>query len=1229
MRAGSPSVEHRVKFARQGSDWLSLLLIALFAALISAAGYFAFQYMDRSTFNDARAFRVLDELVSQFENFQTTMTSLLEVVPEASARRSKYADTWVLPQLKLNQEETECTQSDAREPGKFVLLGRASGLPFSVARCVEVEDENDIQNTHYHRLEVRGSLRAQLPSFISQDFFDGALIGSRNAELLIDITKGGDTPGTVQIQQTRSNGVPIVDISDLLRRGALEIAGNSARKEPKDEKKDQATPQVAAPAHPVVFQDRIAGETYRIYVIAFRPSTVTQLTETGAPLDPLYVIGLKRQSWAEQLSAGLGPSSNLMITLVVLLVIVIWPLVSLRFAAPRDPIPHMQVIALATAALLLPAILTVTAVWAWNNLHLRSWADSGAEVYAQQIETVLRSELNESARLLTQYGAALHTTTRLEKKGTASFPKSNIRLPHGDRAPQADPPHCQKTSAATLDHPILLRVADEDPACALRNWSPLRTVFELDLEGKSQGHRLTAFGAIPYRRSLSLPDREYFKAIRDHEEWRPDGLWQPPLPEHGFIAQRLFSRGDAARVLVIAAPIEEHKKRVGVATGDTRAYALSAAIRVPLLRFAIVNASNGAVLFHSNDQRSLAENFLIETEDDPSLQRALTRRASAYTMNSVSREDHFSGEYLGAAHRFFYRPVAGVPWGIVVFYPVSEIATVAQQAGIAALASYMSLVFSLVALFIILFTLLPKRGDLLLLSLLWPRWEARSSYRSLACCLAVILATLVALLLWELNGTEGPRAHWWVVAAEICFALCLLVWKSASQKEVTLRTYHAWYLTCMVLLMLLVSALPAAWMTTTYQDVALRAYLRDQLTLAAGDLERRESLMARDIRRWVDDAPTPGAKNITNIDNYPAAKDLSAILASPGYRSDWKKDVPCTSWKVVAFDLQPWVSASGPRKLGYFGRTMWELSIDSNLQRVSRSRPAFGTDSNLVRPTQAGRCAWDGTSIPYWRRHYDGEVARLEVPIAAPQPPPALRRDSDIDWHYKHSAASMALALLLMLLLALTLIASTLARRLFGIRIPFAPRYVDQDATEAMPIGQLLSVELYIARIEKQEGTRFTTKDGDDIRMAECEATYLGIWSKRSQDERLLLHQLAEGKFANPENRGVIERLLHLGYLRLDPWPTIADRGLAAYARHAEDDSLFEKWQRAASSNTWNRIRTPLLLVVIVLVGVLMWVAGSTMQILSATLAGMATLFGYFTQVTNLFKKGEERPRAE
>src|SRR5688500_2968989 len=111
MRAGQPASEQRDNRAR-GASWISLLLIDAFAVLIGAAGYFAFRYVDRSTFNDARAFRVLDELTGQFENFQETMGSLLDLVPEDPGERGQYHKTLVL-KLHLGPDGEVCDRAVA------------------------------------------------------------------------------------------------------------------------------------------------------------------------------------------------------------------------------------------------------------------------------------------------------------------------------------------------------------------------------------------------------------------------------------------------------------------------------------------------------------------------------------------------------------------------------------------------------------------------------------------------------------------------------------------------------------------------------------------------------------------------------------------------------------------------------------------------------------------------------------------------------------------------------------------------------------------------------------------------------------------------------------------------------------------------------------------------------------------------------------------------------------
>ena len=79
------------------------------------------------------------------------------------------------------------------------------------------------------------------------------------------------------------------------------------------------------------------------------------------------------------------------------------------------------------------------------------------------------------------------------------------------------------------------------------------------------------------------------------------------------------------------------------------------------------------------------------------------------------------------------------------------------------------------------------------------------------------------------------------------------------------------------------------------------------------------------------------------------------------------------------------------------------------------------------------------------------------------------------------------------------------------------------------------------------------------------------------------------------------------------------EAGFAEYIRTMDDDQEFVQLQKA-SQNLWHRIRAPLLLVVVLVAGLLMWLAGSAMQILSATLAGIAALFSSIAQRDQLLQ---------
>jgi hypothetical protein len=447
-----------------------------------------------------------------------------------------------------------------------------------------------------------------------------------------------------------------------------------------------------------------------------------------------------------------------------------------------------------------------------------------------------------------------------------------------------------------------------------------------------------------------------------------------------------------------------------------------------------------------------------------------------------------------------------------------------------------------------------------------------------------------------------------------------------AKGSISVQRYQNEYVGSFIIVMAIASVLPSIWLATDYHDVSLQAFLRSELSQAAEDIERRHAIIARDLQRWV---PLDEQRQ-----RYPDPWTLSAVLQVPGYHIDPSPtgqpvvDKHCETWILDAFASMPWINASGPPSLGIIRRMIWAAATQSNAPR--RSTPAAYRSSLLpqvARGASEQRCPSEPETVIARLRSGDGTRIRVQANyFGDPSVPTAgndmdsLRIDGDLKWSSSARMISAFAAIVFGLMLVLILLAWTVSRRLLGIRIPFASRFVSATP-DRMAVGPLLDEEFKIIELEKRYPQEFTLKDASDWRAVHCKEQYKAMWISLQDEERLLLHQLAKGRFANPENQAVIERLVHLGFLKLQPWARIADTGFAHYARTAETEQQFATWQREASKNVWNRIRTPLLIVVLVVAAAMMWLAGSTMQILSATLAGMATIFGYVTQVTNFVRK--------
>lgn len=1180
-------------------NWMPIVLTLVGVIVVGMVGYFALQYLKGSAFKEERAFRVLGEVSKQFDNMQETLGSLLTLVPESLLIADcRLADTnEYIAKLKLtNLDLQRFTAKNPAAANRFDLNLDDPRRSFTVHTRAATSGNCS--------LRITGNLQQHLPAFVTQRYFDEVLLALSGGEILGTVSNQNADPARVDLHPDTSVDRLVADARLLLLRAADESmpAGATDFWSMKEEKQERPYPQ---PFHSVAFRQEIGGRTYGVSILPIAPVYAVHVNSPaldgsdGSQAQPLlYLIGLKREHLGQQATEALGPAGTLTVTTLVLLGILLWPFIGLRLASKHSAISGFQVFAIIVSLVLIPVVLTACGVWLWNDLRLRVWADRGAERYAASVEQALQDELAESVLLLDAYRDLANSPGACTTDTQAPI---RIDLQTGEPIPATIERH-----PAGKDCRIFLRSPETSPHM-LGSWSPIRTAVPLNAAGTSKAPRITAFGDVPTRSQLDVRDRAYFRLLSAGRHWLRSDDTGDAVP---FVAQRLFNRSDAARTLQLAIPLNREPAWQGAMIGDARTYGLIAGIRPPLLRFAVVDRSNGEVLFHSDDERSLAENLLTETDDNAALRQALS--SGSWSARNIALEDHFAAPYMGEPHRFYYRSMAGVPWGVAVFYPTRTLSEISLDATIATLATCIGFV-TLIALLLVATAFFGSvRPDRHLLSSIWPQWEWRHHYARIALALTLIGAVLIAGLIYTLRNGDGWVVGGIAIVAVGLLALLFVRVPAAAPRVATPRAYRVFYAWAVVAGIGLFIVLPTALLAFRYQDVSMQGYLRNALGQSASDIEQRRRLMDSDLARWI-----PGADERRK--HYPDGWTLASALPVPGFRSEAVREPDtCSLWSTIVFADLPWIDAAGPVKLGIVRRAIWRVTTATSPdQRRSARSGASGADSQV-------RCSFGTPSVSQrLLRTADNRMIRLRVEpdteIAMPEP--------NVDVSYRDRWWSVWNAALLSLgwLFVLVVLAASTARRLFGIYLPFSMRYAEPPPKACFPFDELLEAELKIDQLEAQLGERFTEKDAADLRRVRCTARYQQLWAGLSGDERHLLHQLAMGQFANPENTTPIEDLIYKRYIRLRPWPVIIDRGFADFARSAPNLEPFSadrrEWAREEAESTWNRVRKPVMLVGVLLAIGLMALAGTTMQIVSTALAAITALLGSVTQVTNFVRK--------
>jgi hypothetical protein len=137
-----------------------------------------------------------------------------------------------------------------------------------------------------------------------------------------------------------------------------------------------------------------------------------------------------------------------------------------------------------------------------------------------------------------------------------------------------------------------------------------------------------------------------------------------------------------------------------------------------------------------------------------------------------------------------------------------------------------------------------------------------------------------------------------------------------------------------------------------------------------------------------------------------------------------------------------------------------------------------------------------------------------------------------------------------------------------------------------------------------------------------AEAYYQRIWSVCSKDEKIVLYRLCtEGGFVGWPNQEIVRRLMHRGLIFATPHFSPINESFRRFVINAELPEVFATWQTEEGASQWAKLKTPLIIMVVILLGFFFAtqrdVFEQTLGITAAMAAGAPALIKIFAMLMN------------
>ena len=527
---------------------------------------------------------------------------------------------------------------------------------------------------------------------------------AKNFDLLVLAQEDGKV---LYSSETNSAGIPksvfakFASLKPFFQEDKSEAEPEKTDSDQGDDQKDK-NGQESIPLASVIREAEISGTTYLLFLQPFQPPLpIVSKSDEAQPV--WYLGGIIRKGEFQERFLAIPLIVAGLVMLGLILGILSWPYVKLFFANAGEPLRAIDLFFLTVSLVLSSGLITLLLLNTVAYHNMRVQFDKTAGKIGKRIQEQFGKELDEALKHLSNVSGKVQQKSK----------------------------------------------KDEGLELRPNQYPPYESIFSVEEHGGLEPEHWITFKLRRSTKSIDISRRQYFTHARDER-----GLWKKE--SFNFFIERVHSYTDGVKTSVVSTPykkIEQREKKgsldpennnedekLVVAALAKRFLSFRALVLPPNFGFAVIENDTGKAVFHSEDQRSLIENFFWETDDNLKLQAAV----------QAKRTDKIAGYYNGKKYHFFVTPVDdGVPWSLVVFYDTRLLETVNFEIGVVA-AGIFFLYIALSTLWIVIIHSLVS-GERW--SWCWPQSQPDNRYVRVA-VLLLIVALYYGFCIWLLEGSS-------------------------------------------------------------------------------------------------------------------------------------------------------------------------------------------------------------------------------------------------------------------------------------------------------------------------------------------------------------------------------------------------------------------------------------------------------------------------------------------